>query len=109
MISCSFSRRGPPRLLRLLPTSETTFTIAEAPGVTFAFAGRGGLIERLTVTQGNGPAQTYPRVTDAAPSAPLRTLGTRSRTLRTPRTLSVSSPCSRGANSGAPLARIPWQ
>ena len=49
--------QGAPQAFALLPTSETAFTIAEAPGVTFAFAGRGGLIERLTVTQGNGPAQ----------------------------------------------------
>ena len=64
--------QGAPQAFALLPTSETAFTIAEAPGVTFAFAGRGGMIERLTVTQGNGPAQSYPRVTDAAPPPPAR-------------------------------------
>ena len=66
--------QGAPQPFLLIPSSETAFTIAEAPGVTFAFAGRGGMIERLTVTQGNSPAQSYPRVADAAapgaPSAP---------------------------------------
>jgi len=64
--------QGAPQPIALVPSSDSAFTIIEAPGVTFAFAGRGGTIERLTVTQGNGAAQSYPRVTDAAaaPAAP---------------------------------------
>ena len=63
--------QGAPQAFLLIPASQTSFTIAEAPGVTFALVGRGGMIERLTVTQGNGAAQSYPRVAEgAAPSAP---------------------------------------
>jgi outer membrane protein assembly factor BamB len=63
--------QGAPQAFQMIPSSETAFTIAEAPGVAFAFVGRGGMIERLTVTPGSGQVQSYPRVTDAAaPSAP---------------------------------------
>ena len=54
--------------LQLVPTSTQTFTIAEAEGVTFTFAGRGGTIERLVIAQPNG-TQTFARVTDAAAPA----------------------------------------
>jgi outer membrane protein assembly factor BamB len=37
----------------LIPVSETEFKIAEAEGIRATFAGRGGMIERLIVTQGN--------------------------------------------------------
>ena len=52
--------------LTLVPTSQNTFGIAEAPNVTFTFAGRGGTIERLIVSQPNG-TQNFERI--AAPSA----------------------------------------
>ena len=55
--------------LTLVPTSETAFNVAEAPGVTVAFAGRGGTTERMLVTTPGG-TQTYARInTDAAAPA----------------------------------------
>ncbi|HVL66910.1 MAG TPA: PQQ-binding-like beta-propeller repeat protein [Vicinamibacterales bacterium] len=53
--------------LTLVPTSDTTFRVAEAPNVTLRFAGRGGMVESVAVVQGNS-TQVYPRVTDAAPA-----------------------------------------
>jgi outer membrane protein assembly factor BamB len=61
---------GAPQPFTLIATSPTAFTLVEAPGVTISFAGRGGMVETLTVTQGNGQVQNFPRVTDAAPPAP---------------------------------------
>ncbi|HJR57854.1 MAG TPA: PQQ-binding-like beta-propeller repeat protein [Vicinamibacterales bacterium] len=60
----------------LVPTSESAFTVAEAPGLTISFAGRGGTIERLLVTNPGG-TQTYARVTEgtAAPAAPAAPAG----------------------------------
>jgi hypothetical protein len=61
--------------LTLVPTSQDSFTVAEAPGVSIAFAGRGGTVERLVVTTPGG-AQNYARVTEgtalpaATPAAP---------------------------------------
>jgi Ankyrin repeats (3 copies)/PQQ-like domain len=52
--------------LTLVPTSETTFNIVEAPGLSVSFAGRGGTVERLVVTTPQGP-QTFARATDGAP------------------------------------------
>ena len=46
----------------LIPVSETEFKMAEVDGVRFAFAGRGGMIERVIVTQNNTPV-AYERVT----------------------------------------------
>jgi outer membrane protein assembly factor BamB len=51
----------------LVPTSDTTFRIAESAGVTVAFAGRGGTIERALVTQ-NGMTQAFERLAAAAPA-----------------------------------------
>ena len=39
--------------LTLVPTSQTAFRAAEFEGLSFAFAGRGGTIEQLVLTQGN--------------------------------------------------------
>jgi hypothetical protein len=61
--------QGAPQPLTLVPTSPTTFNIVEAPGVTITFAGRGGMVERVMVTQANGAVQNFPRVTETAPSA----------------------------------------
>ena len=36
--------QGAPQAFALIPSSETAFSIAEAPGVTFWFVGRGGMI-----------------------------------------------------------------
>ncbi|CAN5471376.1 hypothetical protein BH23ACI1_BH23ACI1_02740 [soil metagenome] len=57
--------------LTLVPTSETSFTAAEFEGITFTFAGRGGMIEQLLINQG-GTSQSLARVTAAAatPAAP---------------------------------------
>jgi outer membrane protein assembly factor BamB len=61
---------GQPALL-LVPTSPTTFRLPEAPGITLAFGGRGGTIERAVLTQ-NGQSQTLDRVATppAAAAAP---------------------------------------
>ena len=61
----------------LVPTSPTSFRIAEASGVTLGFQGRGGLTERVVVTQ-NNQSQSFERVAATpagsapatAPSAP---------------------------------------
>ena len=57
---------GAPQPLTLVPTSATAFNIVEAPGVTVTFAGRGGMVERVMVTQANGSVQNFPRVTEAS-------------------------------------------
>ena len=54
--------------LTLVPTSPTAFDIAEAPNVSLSFAGRGGTIERMTVTQGS-TQQGYVRLTEANAAA----------------------------------------
>ncbi len=46
----------------LIPVSETEFKMAEVDGIRFAFAGRGGMIERVIVTQ-NNTSTAYERVT----------------------------------------------
>lgn len=43
----------PPLTLR--PISETSFSAVEAPRLTVSFAGRGGMIESMTVMQGDQP------------------------------------------------------
>jgi hypothetical protein len=55
--------------LQLMPTSQDTFSIAEAEGVTFTFAGRGGTVENLVVRQPNG-AQTFARLSEAEAAPP---------------------------------------
>jgi hypothetical protein len=57
--------------LALVPTAQDTFSIAEAENVTFTFAGRGGITERLVVRQPNG-TQNFERVAapSTAPAAP---------------------------------------
>lgn len=45
----------------LVAVSETEFKVAEAPGVRVAFAGRGGMIERIIVTE-NNTSTGYERV-----------------------------------------------
>jgi outer membrane protein assembly factor BamB len=54
--------------LPMIATATTAFKLPDAPGVAVAFAGRGGLIERMTVTQGGGASQSYERA--AATPAP---------------------------------------
>jgi outer membrane protein assembly factor BamB len=54
----------------LVPTSPTTFRAAEFEGLAFAFAGRGGTIERMTLTQPNGTSQGFERVAANAAAAP---------------------------------------
>jgi len=54
--------------LTLVPTSETAFTVAEAPGVSVSFAGRGSTIERMLVTTPAGN-QNYNRL-NTDPAAP---------------------------------------
>ena len=55
--------------LTLVPTSETAFNVAEAPGVSVSFAGQGGTIARMLVTTPAG-AQTYNRLNTDAAAAP---------------------------------------
>ena len=58
--------------LTLVPTSQTGFRAAEFEGLAFEFAGRGGLVERLTLTQ-NSTTQAFERVTaEAAAPAPAK-------------------------------------
>jgi hypothetical protein len=54
--------------LQLVPTSQDTFSIAEAEGVSFTFAGRGGTVENLVVRQPNG-AQNFARMSEAESAA----------------------------------------
>ena len=54
--------------LTLSATAQETFNIVEAPGLTVAFAGRGGMVERLLLTTPQG-TQTFPRLADGAPAA----------------------------------------
>jgi hypothetical protein len=54
--------------LPMVATAITAFKLPDAPGVVIAFAGRGGMIERMSVTQGAGAAQWYERA--AAGSTP---------------------------------------
>jgi ankyrin repeat protein len=51
--------------LTLVPTSENAFSVAEAPGVSVNFVGRGGMVERIIVTTPNG-TQNFARVTGDA-------------------------------------------
>jgi hypothetical protein len=55
--------------LTLVPTSQDTFSIAEAPGPSVAFVGRGGMIERLVFTSPQG-AQNFPRLAEGAAATP---------------------------------------
>jgi Ankyrin repeats (3 copies)/PQQ-like domain len=54
--------------LTLVPTSETTFNVVEAPGLNVSFAGRGGTVERLVVTTPQG-TQAFPRAAEGAAGA----------------------------------------
>jgi hypothetical protein len=56
--------------LTLVPTSPTAFRVAEFDGLTFSFAARGGLVERMVATQNNNN-QVFERVVAgaAAPAA----------------------------------------
>ena len=54
--------------LTLVATSPTSFKVSELEGVTVAFAGRGGLIENLVLTQGS-TTQTLARLSAAAAAA----------------------------------------
>ena len=56
--------------LPMVATAITAFKLPDAPGVAIAFAGRGGMIERMTVTQGAGAVQAYERVTAGSTPAP---------------------------------------
>jgi outer membrane protein assembly factor BamB len=58
---------GPP--LTLIPTSTTAFRAAEFEQITFTFAGRGGMVERMLLNQGGGP-MPFERVSAAAAAAP---------------------------------------
>lgn len=66
--------------LTLVPTSQTAFRAAEIEGLSFLFAGRGGIIERAILTQGtqtiplervaaNAPAAAAPATPSATPPA----------------------------------------
>jgi outer membrane protein assembly factor BamB len=93
--------------LLLVPVSDTTFRLADAPAVTLTFAGRGGTIEQVTLTQ-NDQSQTLARVAPppaaaagapAAPAAP----DTRAATPDldpAPRTAPRPWPAFRGSHAG---------
>jgi outer membrane protein assembly factor BamB len=55
--------------LTLVPTSTTAFRAAEFEGITFTFAGRGGMVERLLLNQG-GSDVPFERISSAAAAAP---------------------------------------
>jgi outer membrane protein assembly factor BamB len=55
--------------LTLVPTSTTAFRAAEFEQITFTFAGRGGMVERLLLNQGGGNVP-FERVSAAAAAAP---------------------------------------
>lgn len=87
--------------LTMVPTSQTAFRLMELDGVTLAFAGRGGLAETLTVTQGPG-SQTLVRAAAAAPGAP-------SPSAAPPATPPGESPAPAAAADPAPrTAPRPW-
>lgn len=54
--------------LTLVATAQDTFSIAEAPGLSVAFLGRGGMVERLVLTSPQG-TQNFPRLADGAGAA----------------------------------------
>lgn len=54
--------------LTLVPTSTTAFRAAEFEQITFSFAGRGGMVERMLLNQGGGPVP-FERVSAAAAAA----------------------------------------
>jgi ankyrin repeat protein/putative pyrroloquinoline-quinone binding quinoprotein len=58
--------------LTLVPTSETAFNVAEAPGVSVSFAGRGGTTERMLVTTPGG-TQNYSRLNTESAAATANT------------------------------------
>jgi hypothetical protein len=55
--------------LTLVPTSTTAFKVAEFDGMTFTFAGRGGMIERLLLSQ-EGGTMPFERVNATAAATP---------------------------------------
>jgi hypothetical protein len=54
--------------LTLVPTSQTNFRAVEFEALTLAFAGRGGMIEGMNLTQ-SGQTQNFARVTGEATAA----------------------------------------
>jgi hypothetical protein len=93
--SLSMAVPGQPSLT-LIPTSQTSFKVAEVDGLAVSFAGRGGMTERMTVVQNNnttvlqrvtaeaaaakpGPAATAPPTPTPAtsPAAPARRTASR--------------------------------
>jgi outer membrane protein assembly factor BamB len=58
--------------LSLVPTSQDAFDVAEAPGVSIAFSGRAGMVERMIVTTPGG-TQGFARVTDTPAPAQTET------------------------------------
>jgi len=54
--------------LTLSPTAQDTFNIVEAPGLSVAFVGRGGMIERLVLNSPQG-TQNFPRLAEGAAAA----------------------------------------
>jgi len=86
--------------LLLVPTSPASFRLADAPGVTLAFAGRAGLIERVVLTQ-NDQSQTLERMAAgaAAANAPVDTPVERGAVDPRPRGPARPWPAFRGANA----------
>jgi outer membrane protein assembly factor BamB len=100
----------PPLTLR--PTSETSFAAVEAPRLSVSFAGRGGMIESMTVMEGDRPTVLQRVVAPtAAPTAAPTTAPTASTIAPTadkiapttkeiaPRTKGLPWPAFRGANA----------
>jgi outer membrane protein assembly factor BamB len=54
--------------LTLTPTSQDTFTVAGAPGLSVSFLGRGGMVERMVLTTPQG-TQNLPRLAEGAAGA----------------------------------------
>ncbi len=94
--------------LTLVATSPESFDVAEAPGVSLAFAGRGGTIERVVMTTPGG-TQSFARVTEAtgpAEASPSAAPSVSDRTTASPPALEPASrteprpwPAFRGPNA----------
>ncbi len=92
--------------VNLAPTSETSFAAPDVPNLTVSFAGRGGMVESMTVNQGSRPPLVLQRViapTSAPAPAPTSapTGSTIAPTTKeiAPRTKGLPWPGFRGANA----------
>lgn len=103
--SLTLTGQGPP--LAFAPTSESAFTAVDVPNLTLSFAGRGGMVESMTVTQGGQPTVLQrvvaPTTAPAAAGASNAIAATDKRVTPTagvaPRTKGLPWPAFRGLNA----------